>query len=269
MAQNHRDDVVTPFDLSARGGIVVDVQLDGRGPYRLLLDTGSTHSVLTQRVADAIGARPVAQALVSSAAGVRMAPVVAIGALMVGPVVARAMPSVVTSLPVPSEADGLLGQDVLAGQHYTIDLARRVIVWHTTACLPGVGSHAATLTMREVEGRFVVQARVGTRLLQLVLDTASEALVLFVRPEDQHMTRDRPAGGAPATLTTVSGRSEVSVGAARLRLGAVEQEKVEVVLVPRDVEVGQPEGLLPLHGFARATVDGPRRQLVLETDGSS
>ena len=50
----------TPFSLGDQGGIILDVTLNGLGPFKMLLDTGATHSAITADVAERIGARIVA-----------------------------------------------------------------------------------------------------------------------------------------------------------------------------------------------------------------
>lgn len=254
VAQGDVVDVVTPFALSDRGGIIVDVTLDGRGPFRLLLDTGSTHTIITEPVALAVGARAVASAVVTSAAGAQMLPVVAIERLAIGPVAMRVLPTVVPSLPVEGEADGLLGQDVLGGRRYTLDNGRKVVVWHQDRS-PTVDSAAVVLPMEEVQGRFVVKATVDARPVRLVIDTGSEALVLF--------GWSRHPGAVRTVVSTVSGSEEASVGRVGLRLGVGDRTSMVAVHVSRDVMPGQPEGLLPLHRFGQVTVDGPGRRLVI------
>jgi predicted aspartyl protease len=60
---------VTPFE-PGHGDIVLAVQLNGQGPFRFLLDTGSTHTAVSAKTAEAIGAPVVARTTTGSAAGV-------------------------------------------------------------------------------------------------------------------------------------------------------------------------------------------------------
>jgi hypothetical protein len=46
----------TPFELGDQGGVILAVSLNGRGPFRLLLDTGSTHSAVGVIGLDALSA---------------------------------------------------------------------------------------------------------------------------------------------------------------------------------------------------------------------
>src|SRR3954454_13545925 len=111
---SHADTV--PFEQSRRGGIVVEVRLNGRGPFKLLLDTGSSHSAISADVANALGAFPVERAVVASPIGESIRTVVRLNRFEVGPTVTS---NVLASV-IPAEAarrmqgfQGLIGQDVL------------------------------------------------------------------------------------------------------------------------------------------------------------
>ena len=56
----------TDVSLADQGGVLVPVMLNGMGPFRLLLDTGATHSSVSADVAHAIGARVVATTTVTT-----------------------------------------------------------------------------------------------------------------------------------------------------------------------------------------------------------
>ena len=77
---------VTMFESSHEDAIVLAVRLNGRGPFRFLLDTGSTHSAVSARTAGVIGAPVVAKTMIGSAAGTREALVVRLDAIEVGPI---------------------------------------------------------------------------------------------------------------------------------------------------------------------------------------
>src|SRR5690349_6019970 len=86
----------TPFELGAEGGIVVQVRLNGEGPFRFLVDTGSTHSAVTERTARRLNATAVARTVLDSSIGGGTVVVVRLQRLEVGSVdVSGVMPSVV------------------------------------------------------------------------------------------------------------------------------------------------------------------------------
>jgi hypothetical protein len=73
-----------PFDLTARGGIIVPVIIDGNGPFAFVLDTGSNGSVISDELAVSLGSRVVAAATVSSVIGQERRAVVKIEHLALG-----------------------------------------------------------------------------------------------------------------------------------------------------------------------------------------
>lgn len=158
----------TPFQAGAQGGIVVPVTVDGQGPFHFLLDTGSTHSSISDAVADAVGAPAVARATVSSAIGGGVRTVVRLGRLQLGPIVATGvMPSVMRLDGIDSERtiDGVIGQDVLAPLRYAIDFRNRRLVWLGDAAAPEDGG--STFTLEPTNGRFVVRLPQQASVLRL------------------------------------------------------------------------------------------------------
>src|SRR5688572_5760884 len=122
---------ITPFE-RGYSDIVLEVRLNGRGPFRMLLDTGSTHTSVSSKTAEVIGAPVVAKAPMGSAAGSRMTLVVRIAALEVGPVtVDELLASVVDLGGVRTEdgIDGVIGHDALGSLRYTIEFRRRRVLW--------------------------------------------------------------------------------------------------------------------------------------------
>ena len=257
IAEPSAADVAVRFELSPHGGVALEARIDGHGPFRLLLDSGSTHSSITERTARRNGARPIAQATMSSATGSRTFPVVAVDRLETGPIATPVQPSVVPDMPVPGEADGLLGLDVLGDWRYTIDYRRQLVTWHRGA----VGATEVNITrlpLQMVAGRLVVDVILDGQPAPLVLDTASESLVLFARPGTAGWT-------GRARLDTLAAGATVEWGViGRLQVGSASLFRVPAVRINRPVEPGAPAGLLPTHGFSRVTVDGPGRWLVVE-----
>ena len=106
----------------------------GLGPFRFLLDTGSTHTAVTDRLATAVDAVPVARTVMRAAAGSVGCLVVALPTVVVDGVSADGLTA--TALPQSAAAalgpgvDGVLGQDFLSRFAFTIDYRRSRIVWH-------------------------------------------------------------------------------------------------------------------------------------------
>lgn len=250
------------FQLGDQGGVIVPVMMNGTGPFRMLLDTGASHSAITAKVAAAIGARTVATSNVISPAAETIRPIVAIDELSLGPITADlVLPSVVPNASFDAEGtiQGLIGQDVLASLRYTLDFKRRVIEWHDQA----PPARGLVLKLALEHGRFLVSLPQDHTTLRLVPDSGAGGLVLFnVAGRRSHNVVD--TGETVALATAQASRPARRVRIRELRLGDRIMRNVPAVTIERiDALPAEGDGLLPLHLFERVTFDGPARLLIL------
>ena len=238
------------------------MSLNGQGPFRLLLDTGSTHSAVSESVAAAIGAPPVARTVIGSAVGGRDAIVVRIDVLECGALVARGLQASVAALDPVSGADGVqgvLGQDALATVRYTIDYRRHELLWWPDERAVARGMSFA---LEDSHGRFLIALPQRRGVLRLVPDSGAAALLLFDPPPQLPLT----LLSRQATLSTMSEHGTVQLARMReLHVGRAMLQNVAVVVANRNgSEPEETDGLLPLNLFDRVTFDGPNRVLILE-----
>ena len=256
---------LTSFSLDPHGGIVVVATLNGAGPYRLLLDTGASHSSISEDVARAIGARPVARGIVSSPAGDREYPIVSVDHLAIGPITVAAMPTVVPArdLRVAGAIDGVLGQDVLSALRYTIDYRQRRIAWDDGASMKDPSASVGELPLTFRDGLPIVEVRHGAAILHLVADSGAGGLLLF-ESAGRQLPAMRSDGGRVRVDSFQGSRTARSVVIDEFRVGASIFQDLPAVLVKRtDSPAYRSDGLLPLHIFGRVTFDGPGRRLIL------
>jgi predicted aspartyl protease len=252
----------TTFTLASQGGVMVPVVVNGSGPFIMLLDTGATHSAISEHVAAITGARAVAKSTVISPVGEIVRVVVAIDRLMVGPISAdNVLPSVVParSFDPDGTIHGLIGQDVLARLRYTIDFKRRVVEWHDQA----PSRRGIALNLAYEHGRFLVSLPQNRITLRLVPDSGAGGLVLF--NSASHMSENIVDTAATVELTTAHASRQVRhVRLRELRLGSRTLRDVPAVTIEHaDRRPAEGDGLLPLHLFERVTFDGPGRLLIL------
>jgi predicted aspartyl protease len=252
-----------PFRSSRPGEIVVHVTVNSAGPFPFLLDTGSSHTAISTSLAYELGATPVAKTVVTSPVGEDLRAVVRLDDVVLGPVRAQAvMASLVddTALCREHRIRGLLGQDVLALNRYTIDFRDRLVIWNEPASR---SDQIVTFRMMPSGGRYLVEVPQRDGLLRLVPDSGAEGVVLF----------DGRAG-VPLTIVSRAGRRELSTLTERMTVEEIRLEQLQVgphrwrdvpaVLLTRpNVAPNEGDGLLPLHLFDRVTIDAPSRLLIV------
>jgi predicted aspartyl protease len=256
-----------PLSVYDSGAIVVPVMIAGTGPYRFLLDTGSTRSAVAAGLARRLGSPLIAKTMVVTPGGDSIRDVTLLSTLQVGhwaPVAVAAMVLPDATLARVGKLDGLLGQDVLARFRYTIDYRREELVWHDgdTGHLPGV-----RLPLTPANGLFLVTlpriAGTPSHPAMMVADSGADAIVLFGQSHSMRSSGPMEAG----ILRTAAG---VQVGR-RIRIDALDLGTVVLrdqpaLLVPHGDALGLlGDGLLPLHLFARVTFDAAARVLIVAT----
>ena len=251
----------TPFERGHRA-IVLATRVNGRGPFRFLLDTGSTHTAMSAETAEVIGAPVVAKAAMGSAAGSRETPVVHVKSLEVGSVTVPNLLASVIEVPEIPEAgtiDGVIGHDALGSLRYTIDFRQRRVVWSPSETMDARGS---SVELQLSGGRFLIALPQRQSLLRLVPDSGAASLLLFA----PHVALPVTPLPTLATLTTTSGHVDVRMATVReLYVGSLLLRDVPAVVAERDrSEPVEVDGLLPLDLFDRVTVDGPGKRLILE-----
>ena len=213
-----------PLAIDAQGGITVAVRVNDAGPFTFLLDTGTSRSLVSDDLADELGAPVVARSEVVTIAGSEMRLVVRLSSI----VLASARVDTLLAPVLPSAqlaragrgVRGVLGQDFLSAFNYTLDYRRGRLTWDAPLTCEGPGA----VPMAASAGRFVLVAHTDAgRPLRLVPDSGAEVAFLF------------GSGSRP--------RPRVSA----FRVGDLLVKDMLVAVVERE-EPGV-DGLLPLHGF--------------------
>lgn len=160
------------------GRIWAPVLINGRGPYRLVLDTGATHSAIVAQVATSLGI-PVADSAmvkVSGVTGSAVVPFVAIDRMEIGDLSVDS-----TMLPIVADvfggAQGVLGTEGLSDKRIVIDFGHdRVAISLSRGPLEKVGF--ATLPLRQIhEHLLALDVRVGGVRAKAVLDTGAQVSI--------------------------------------------------------------------------------------------
>jgi predicted aspartyl protease len=128
--KNKESDAFVRFEFAANTSLVlVPVYVNGRGPYRFLLDTGASHSILAVHVADALEIRPGRTEELITAGGPVRVTLRNVEKLQIGSVRMDRQPVAVADLALLRRlgVDGILGGDRLKSFNLYIDYARQIL----------------------------------------------------------------------------------------------------------------------------------------------
>ena len=184
----------TPTTLDRIGRIVAPVMINGRGPFKLMVDTGANRSLITTTVADMLGIDYLSAPLVTmnGVTGSAEVPAVAIERLEAGELVFEGMQVPVLAPHLVGGADGILGIAGLREQRLVVDFDRdrvtisRSKLWETS--LLRIDAH------RVAGGLLAVKGRVGRIKVVAIMDTGGQitlgnrALQAALRSEAKHQT---------------------------------------------------------------------------------
>jgi hypothetical protein len=256
------------------GTVVVPMTIDGRGPFPVILDTGSTHSVVSGRLAERLGLRLVARTSVLTSTGREWRPVVELLQTAIGLARSeRILASVVPSAELDRLADGIegiIGQDFLLPFNYTLDYRGKRLRWDDA----GADHEGIRLALRLQQGRYVVRVTPANEKtpLSLVPDSGANGFVLFARngrvpmPLDAAGPHSLSRGSAARTaVDSLSGRQQVQMMTMpTLRLGTATLRNQPVAVLERSSgDADEGDGLLPLHLFASVTFNASEGYLIL------
>lgn len=242
------------FSTDDAGFVLVPVSLEGQTvTWTFLLDTGASHTIVSSKVAEKLGTRPVARTSLRTSTGSETQLVVRLGRMTIGAASAEGvLPSVIPAAQLESAlpgVDGIVGQDFLGNFNYTLDYRKKLLSWTIE---PNAASGTRLRMVREGD-RFLVQvpAAAGGGDLSFVPDSGAEAFVLFERGGQTALTVEPSEG-----LASVSGAAGHPVDAQlarvrELRIGAATLKNVRTVVMHRaDDDRAEGDGLLPLRLFA-------------------
>ncbi len=167
---------VAPTRRDKIGRIWAPVEVNGKGPFRLVLDTGASHSALTARVAAELGIPldPAHTVMLRGATGSVEVPLVPVETLEVGELLMepKRLPIVPDAL---GGAEGVLGTDGLADKRIHIDF-RRDSITIMRSKNERAGSGFQTIPVKFMRGRLlVVEAYLGGVPVKAVIDTGGQA----------------------------------------------------------------------------------------------
>ena len=196
----------TTFDHIGR--VVVTAMVNGKGPYRFIVDTGATHSTVSPGLVRALGLKPteMPSIVLNGITGTAQVFAVTIDTLKTGDLTVDRLVAPVVWAPVMAGADGIFGAAGLTEKTLSVDFERnRVRVGRGVEPelrKDAMKIHAARLT----HGLITLQSQVGRVRALAVIDTGSERTLGNLALRDALRLRNRT--GAEALVTSVYGATE-------------------------------------------------------------
>lgn len=157
------------------GRVVASVMVNGKGPFRFIIDTGANESTISPKLAVALGLDPSASdpIRVAGVTGTAVVPSVSIESLRAGAlVVARSQLPVIWS-PVMTGADGILGAAGLADDSLLVDFQHNTVLIRTAKDAGVPSGYARVQATRLSSGLLSVPGDVGGVAVDAIIDTGS------------------------------------------------------------------------------------------------
>jgi Aspartyl protease len=187
------------------GRVVVSATVNGKGPFRFIVDTGATHSTITPNLVRVLGLKPaeVPAIVLNGITGTAEVSAVTLDKLQTGDLTLDGLVVPVVWAPVMAGADGIFGAAGLTEKTLSVDFERnRVEISRgvgATVRAEALKIHATRLT----HGLMTLAMQVGRVRALAVIDTGSERTLGNLALRDALNQRRRP--GATALVTTVYG----------------------------------------------------------------
>ncbi|MCC6578828.1 MAG: aspartyl protease family protein [Phycisphaeraceae bacterium] len=244
---------------------IVPVMINGRGPFRFLLDTGcATVAVppeLAQRLALPPGAVTGSTFVQSANGAVTSVQYVRIDALKVGDAVFEQLDAKVLKLPSAYRdsdlaIDGLLGLRVFHDMLLTVDYPARRLILDPAGELNPADPQVIRFQLQDGQ-HLLLPAAIGDQPLRLMLDTGT-SMGLLLLPGDAAQQRWAHGPISAGNSASATGGMKLTVGRLRdpLRIGSIQLSNIIAYALTDSVMVLSSSELEPLFGQPGSLLGG-------------
>jgi predicted aspartyl protease len=253
--------------------MTVPVLINGKGPFRFIVDSGATRTVISGRLAAELGLPSAGVVPLHSVGGESNVPAVHIDSLYVG-----ALPAKAIVAPMLDETNlggaGILGIDTLQNKKVVIDLVHNSMsVEAADRSNPPPATNEIVVTARSRFGQLVLaDADVAGQHIYAIVDTGSMVSLGNMTLKDK-LVRHKRAVPQTLPITDVTGRKIIAAYAPinDLRIGSFHLRNTVIAFddahaFERFGLVGKPAMLLGMdimHAFTRVSIDFKRRKVRL------
>jgi predicted aspartyl protease len=235
-----------PTGLDRVGRVLAAVSINGRGPFRFIVDTGSNRSAISNRLAAtlqlAMTAGPAIE--VHGVTGSAVVPAVRIARMQIGEIVLTDQLLPLLPDAVFADADGILGVEGLQGAMLDVDFKQdRVTIRRSTGRRAGDG-YLIVPAWISSDGLLLVKGRVGSVRSRIILDTGAERTIGNIALQ---RALEAVSRRGEVSMATVTGATPGSVGAVAflspaISIGDARMQNVPVTFA--DLHVFAVRGLL-------------------------
>lgn len=221
---------VAPTTRDRIGRIWAPVLIDGKGPFRLVLDTGANHSAVIPSTAAALGSPGAATAtVVTGFTGSAVVPTISVSRMEVGDIMLGP-----TTLPVVADvfggAQGVLGNEGLAGKRIVADFMHDRLEIRSSHGEPAhIGFSVVPLKVVE-GGLLIADIRVGGVRCKAIIDTGAQGTIGNL-PLKEALMRHPPRDAKKAQVigVTLDVQSGENLAAPQIEMGGLSITGVHIV----------------------------------------
>ena len=217
------------------GRILAPVMINGKGPFRLIIDTGANHSTVSPHMLAKLGLVPAPEndRIVHGVTGSARVPAVLVDRMESGLLVMEQLYAPVIDSAMTADADGILGVAGLRNARIIVDFRHdKVSITRSRPRDDGSGGYLVIEAGRMPDGVLAVDASVRGVRARAIIDTGAErtlgnlALREAVRAKRRDRSEPRSADVFGATPEVYQGES---VYAPAIRLGEVTVSGVDII----------------------------------------
>jgi predicted aspartyl protease len=157
----------------------VVVEINGKGPYRFIVDTGANSSALTPRVAEELALPPVEAGVVRvhGVTGAALLPAVRVESIRAGGIELPPGTLPVLAGDIFAGADGILGVAGIQGMRIDVDFVRDRVEITPSSGKPAPVGYVTVSASLWRGGLMLVKGRVGSVPAKVIIDTGAERTI--------------------------------------------------------------------------------------------
>lgn len=193
--------LATPTTLDRMGRILAPVMVNGRGPFRFILDTGANRSAISRATLEAAGLSLDGASMVNvhGITGTAVLPAVLVPSFRAGDLEFENQRFPVLPTAVFGDADGILGIDCLQDARIEVDFAGDVVTIRPSPRRRARPDYLVIPAHSRHGGLLLVDGRVGGIRVKAILDTGAERSLGNDALRQALASRSRRESGAVAT----------------------------------------------------------------------